>query len=227
MENNENKTNENVGGGNPAPSCGNFFRTLKHTTICALVTAVVVCGLLAVGRIAYLEASLRDALADRDAVKITSIRIKDRLLEIGELSTASYEYENTRTITDTRNLMGWDIPGTSSTINLSYCGVVKVGYDVTQIEAELDPDKLIILISLPQPEVKDNYIKLDGLICSGSNNLLNPISVADLPLFFEDVTVEALEGAKNHGIFEAAEERMEGLVTEFLAVFPGCTIIFR
>ncbi len=203
-----------------------LLRTIKRTAICVLITGIVICGITAALRIASLEASLEEALLGQAPVEITSVRIKDRLLQIGELATASYEYENLRTIIDVRQLFGWDIPGTENTVEISYCGVVKAGYDVANIEVEVDTDKQLILITLPEPEVKDNYIKLDGLLCSSTNNLLNPIQMEDLPLFFEDVTEEALEGAEDHGIFDAADERMKELVTEFLAVFPDYTVIF-
>ena len=215
------------GGGNTAAERKLFCFTLKQMGILAVIAALVIGGFMASAKIAFLEASLQNALAEQSPVKITNIRVRDRLVEIGDLSTACYEYESLRTIEDTRKVMGWEIPGTTNTVRLKYCGVVKVGYDVAQIKVDVNEDTQIVLVTLPDPEIKDNYVQLEGLVCSGSNNLLNPIKVEDLPLFFADVIDEALEGAEYHGICESARIRMESLVTEFLAVFPDYTIVFR
>lgn len=227
MDHQENMNAETTGSRRTAPRWRRFVHTLKWATVCVIVTAVIACGLMAAARIASLEKSLEDALQQQNTVEITNVRVKDRLVQIGDLSTASYEYENSRTIKDTRNIFGWSVPGTTSTVILNYCGVVKVGYDVAQIQVHTDADKHLILVNLPEPSIKDNYIKLDGLTCTSSNNLLNPIQVDDLPLFFEDATSDALLGAQEHNIFSVAEERMKELVIEFLAVFPDYVVVFE
>lgn len=227
MDYQENKNVEATGGRRTAPRLGRFVRTLKWATVCVVITAVLICGLMAAARIISLEKSLEDALRQQDTVAITNVRVKDRLVQIGDLSTASYEYENSRTIKDTRNIFGWSVPGTTSTVTLNYCGVVKIGYDVAQIQVRTDTDKQLILVALPEPSVKDNYIKLDGLACTSSNNLLNPIRVDDIPMFFEESKSEALLGAQEHNIFNVAEERMKELVIEFLAVFPDYIVVFE
>lgn len=227
MDRQENVNVETAGSWKTAPRWREFVRTLKRTTVCIIITVEIACGLMAAVRIASLEKSLEDALRQQDTVEITNVRVKDRLVRIGDLSTASYEYENSRTIKDTRNIFGWSVPGTTSTVTLNYCGVVKVGYDVAQIQVRTDADKHLIHVNLPEPSIKDNYIKLDGLTCTGSNNLLNPIQVDDLPLFFEDATSDALLGAQEHNIFDVAEERMKELVAEFLAVFPDYVVVFE
>ena len=91
----------------------------------------------------------------------------------------------------------------------------------------MDPDKHIIKVKLPQPAVQDNYVLLDGMVCTGKNNLLNPIKVEKLPLIFEGITEEAIAGAIDREIYQAAENRMKVIVEEFLAVFSDYSVVFE
>lgn len=201
-------------------------RTAKRIVIWTLVIAVLLCGALATMKIAMLESQLKAVMQEREAVQITNVRVRDRLLKIGDLSTAEYEYEDTRTIEDARELWGWTVPGTTNSVTINYCGVVKMGYDVSQIVPSVDPVEQIITVRLPEPVVKDNYIKLDGFTCTTSNNLLNPIELEDMATYFAQFEDEALAGAEYSGIYELAEEQMQLLVRNFLAVFPDYKVVF-
>lgn len=202
------------------------IKKLKQAGMLIVVVLIALSALIAVTRITTLEAALSDALKAKETVKITSVRIRDRLIQIGELSTASYEYENTRTITNTRERFGWEIPGTTNSVTISYCGVLKVGYDVSSIQTEINHDRKLIFITLPEPEIKDNYVKLDGMQCAAKNNFFNPIDITGFATYFEGFEEEAELGAADRGIYEAAEERMQQLVINFLAVFPDYEVIF-
>ena len=53
---------------------------------------------------------------------LTDTMVMEKLQSIGQLVTYSYEYSDVREIKDSRQLFGWNIPGTTHTIQLKYNG---------------------------------------------------------------------------------------------------------
>lgn len=201
--------------------------SFKRILIYLLLIILIGTGLYAYIKINVLEDQLQTALQEKAEVQVTSIRIRDRLLEIGELATAIYEYENTREITNARSVFGWEIPGTKNEVNLYYKGELKMGYDVAAILTEIDRDEKVISVYLPEPKVLENNILLSDLRLYGKNNILNPIDIEDITTYFEGFQEEALEGADYYGIRNKAENRMELLIKNFLGVFSEYTVEFK
>ena len=146
--------------------------------------------------------------------------------EIGELATEAYEYNGVQTISNARQMFGWTIPGTTNIINVTYDGVVKVGFDVTEIHPDVNQVTQKIYITLPDPKVLDSYIKLDELQFDAQNNILNPIDVTKLTEYFGEIEKQGLSNAEEKDIFDKAEKRMELLIESFLAVFPEYEVVF-
>lgn len=143
--------------------------------------------------------------------------IEERLLAIGELSTVSFEYADSRTVTDMRQLFGRDIPLTQNRVTVSYEGVVKVSYDLEEIAFSTDREKGVITVVLPEPRITDNYIKFDSIDVESTNNILNPINIDNLASWFDSFQDEAIRRAEEMNIWEEAEDRMMMLVETFLA----------
>ena len=151
-------------------------------------------------------------------------KLEEQLAAIGELSTASFEYTNTRTVTDTRQLFGMDIPGTTNKVTITYEGVIKVSYDVEQIGFTIDGDEGVIYVTLPEPQITDNYIRFDSIDIESSNNILNPINIDNLSAYFGNYQDEGIRKAEELNIWEEAEDRMMLLVDNFLSRFSGYEI---
>ncbi len=164
--------------------------------------------------------------AHHSAEVVSEEEIEAQLTAIGELSTASFEYTDTRTVTDTRQLFGVDIPGTKNKVTITYEGVVKVSYDVEDILVSVDGEEGVICVTLPEPRVTDNYIRFDSIDIESENNILNPISIDNLSAYFGDFREEGIRKAEEMNIWEEAEERMMLLVENFLNVFPEYTVEF-
>lgn len=156
--------------------------------------------------------------------EVTEEEIGEQITAIGELSTASFEYTNTRTVSDTRQLFGVDIPGTKNRVTVTYEGVIKVSYDISEIGYSVDDG--VITVFLPEPRITDNYIKFDSIDIESKNNILNPINIDNLADYFGSFQDEAIMRAEEMNIWEEAEERMMLLVETFLGVFPDYEVVF-
>lgn len=196
-----------------------FYRKFKKLTLPLVIALglLIVLLLFAVVRIHDLEAAHPE---------ITNDHIIETMTQIGELSTMSFEYSNQKTVTDTRKLFGIDIPGTTKTVTIVYSGVIKVGYDVTDIPCAVDEAEKALIFTLPEPTVLDNYIVLDNLQCTDGNNILNPIGSEDIIGYFGEIEAEELVRAEELGIYAEAEMQLKSIITHYFAAFPDYTVCF-
>ena len=169
---------------------------------------------------------LEEALQFKESLKVNDALVEEKLFEIGELATSAFEYSGEKTIENTRQMMGIDIPGITNRVKLVYNGVIKVGYDISEIEYSVDQNSKLIMIDLPAPKVLDNYIKLDGLECTDNNNILNPIGSEDIIGYFTEIEQEELKSAIDKGIYQQAEEKLRSIIVNFMAAFPEYSVVF-
>lgn len=118
------------------------------------------------------------------------------------------------------------VPGTTNTITIECSGVVKVGYEVEDIEIKVDNDSLKIYISLPEAQVFDNYVIWDTVRCPEENNILNPIDFEQYQGIISEIETEGLTLAEADGIYEDAEANMETIICNFLSGFEDYEIVF-
>lgn len=196
-----------------------FYKKFKKLTLPLVIALglLVVLLLFAVVRIHDLETAHPE---------ITDVYIEETMTQISELATMSFEYTNHKTVTDTRKLFGFDIPGTTKTVDIVYSGVIKVGYDVLEIPCAVDEAEKTLTFTLPKPTVLDNYIILDTLQCTDGNNILNPIGSEDIIGYFGEIKAEELACAEENGIYADAEEQLKSIITHYFAVFPNYTVLF-
>ena len=171
-------------------------------------------------------AQLEEALQFQESLKVNDMKLEEKLSQIGELATSAFEYSGEKTIENTRQMMGVNIPGTTNRVKLEYNGVIKVGYDISEITYSVDHKDKLIMIDLPMPKVLDNYIKLDGLKCTDNNNILNPIGSEDIVGYFTEIEAEELKSAIDKGIYSQAEEKLRAIITNYMAAFPEYTVVF-
>lgn len=158
---------------------------------------------------------------------ITVDEVEAHLQDIGELSTHSGNY----TITKGKEFLRYwldDYPiwGTSNSVTLTCSGIVKVGYDINNINVVVDSDSYKIYITLPKAKLNDNYIIWDTVVCTEENNILNPIDFAQYQSMIEEIEADGLAEVESMGIYEEAEEHMKWLVEEFLSDIPEYQVVF-
>ena len=156
---------------------------------------------------------------------VTVEEIKTKLVEMDELSTYSGEYIVTYGKDETRHFFDdIAIPLTTNSIVINCEGIVKVGYNVSDINVKVDDEK--IYISLPESEVLDNYVIWDSIKCDEDNNILNPIEFSQYKELIEEMEAKGLAQAEEQGIYDKAEENVKKIIEEFLACFDEYEIVY-
>jgi hypothetical protein len=155
--------------------------------------------------------------------KVTVADVDSKLVEIEELSTYSGNYTVTLGKEETRYMLDtFKIPGTTNLVELSATGVVKVGYDVSEINVAVDDDT--IYIGLPAAQVYDNYIIWDSVNCTESNTALNPIEFSQYQEIISEMEAMGLEDVEEKDIYGKAEEQLKTVLNGFLSEFKDYEI---
>ncbi len=158
--------------------------------------------------------------------KIVTVEdIETKLSEIGELSTYTGSYNCSLGEDETRYIFE-NIPiwGSTNSILIDCEGIVKVGYDISEINVKVDDDK--IYISIPESKLNDNYVIWDTVNCEESNNILNPIEFSQYKEMISVIEEKGLEDATDDGVFDRAEDNLKHVITNFLAEFDDYEIVF-
>ncbi len=123
---------------------------------------------------------------------VTVEEVESKLNEMAELTTYSSEYTVTLGKEETRHLMDdIKLAMTTNSITITASGIVKVGYDVSDISVKVDNFK--IYISLPEAKLNDNYVIWDTLECEEKNNILNPIEFSQYQEIVDEIEKMGLE----------------------------------
>lgn len=158
---------------------------------------------------------------------VTLDEIEVALQELQEFATYSGTYQVSKSEDVWRCLDDRNLWLTRNTVAVACEGVVKVGYDVNLIAAEIDEKSETVYLRLPPVSVLDNYVIWDTVDASGSvNNLLHPLSFDEYREVISRVEEEGLEKVTESGIFEHAEESFRRLVTAALAGVTDYRIVF-
>ena len=157
---------------------------------------------------------------------ITVDEIKAKLEKIGELSTYAGEYTCTLGKDETRYMLK-NVPvlGSTNSIVITCDGIVKVGYDVSDISVRVGKDKIYVMI--PDAQLNDNYIIWDSIRCNETNNLLNPIEFAQYQEIIDEIEDKGLEQVTSQGIYKKAEKNLKVLISAFLSEFEGYEIVYE
>jgi len=156
---------------------------------------------------------------------VTVEEVESKLVEIGELSTYSGEYTCTFGKDETRYWLD-KIPvlGSTNSIEITCKGIVKVGYNMSDIVVKVDDEK--IYISIPEAQLNDNYVIWDSVECDESNSIFNPIEFSQYEEIIAEIEKKGLEDVTEEGIYQRAEENLKVLIEAFLAEFDEYEIVY-
>lgn len=150
---------------------------------------------------------------------------------IGELATQASYYTNVQVIEKDRKVFGIHVPGTQSKSIFSYDGIIKVGYNFSEITMTVDDVEKTIKVVLPDPIIIANTPNYDSLkIYDESQSAFAPIRLEDTNQALQDMAEESAETAISNGIYEDARANAEILITAMLASIADSqsyTIIFQ
>ena len=194
-----------------------FYVMISVISVFAIIAAAVV----------VVSVNFHSKATETRKIEITDVYISEKLKEISELTTYSFEYTNQKQITNTKELWGWELPFTTNEVNITYQGRIKAGYDVNEIKIKADNEAQKIYVALPEAKVFDNYIDLDNLEIEEKNNIFNPVHVDYATDYFDDIQNEELKKAEQSGLYERAEEQAKSLIRSLFSEFPEYTVVFR
>ena len=156
---------------------------------------------------------------------ITVEEVESKLNEMAELTTYSGEYTVTLGKEETRHLLDKIKLGmTTNSITITASGIVKVGYDISDINVKVDNFK--IYISLPEAKLNDNYVIWDTLECEEKNNILNPIEFSQYQEIVDEIEKMGLEDVEKRGIYKNAEKNLKKIMNGFLSEFVDYEVIY-
>lgn len=156
---------------------------------------------------------------------VTVEEVESKLQEMAELSTYCGNYtvklgkDETRCITDKIEL-GF----TTNSIEMTASGIVKVGYDMSEIVVKVGDDK--IYISIPKAKLNDNYVIWDTVECIEENNIFNPIEFSQYQEIVNEMEKIGLKDVETKGIYAKAEENLKKVMNGFLSEFVDYEIVY-
>lgn len=137
---------------------------------------------------------------------------------IGELATQSGYYTNVQIISDDQKVFGVHVPFTQSKSIFSYDGIIKVGYDFTEIGVDIDNITKVIAITLPEPSILSNQVDYESLeVYDESVSIFTPLSLEANNESLIKLTQESEQTAIDNGILEDARINAQHLITIMLA----------
>lgn len=182
-----------------------------------LIISLALLGVVIIGIIvsldrADLSRTTPDPVPDDPIIVITD----EKLEQIQELSTAKYNYTETQSYEDWRDLpFNLKIPFTKKSIELQCKGEIRVFYDLKKCKIETTPGRVTVI--LPKSIITHN---LDSTAIKEDNNIFNPISLKDQDVMEEDLKIIMENRAIEKGMLdkskESAKEAIYNLIKETL-----------
>ena len=168
---------------------------------------------------------LRSYADPEEGSVVTEYEIEAALSQIGELTTAEYNYVGITGKTDPRRAFGFDIPLTDNRVEVAYEGTIRAGYAIDDINREIDNENRIITITLPAVTVFSHEIEDTDV--AYENNILNPIPADEVVDLLEDAKEDELEEAIDAGLYEQAEESARARITDAISSICDYEIVIE
>lgn len=177
----------------------------KPRSVLAFIAAIVLL-IVAIGALSV--------QGTKTITKPTSLGLKD----IGELATQAGYFTTVQTISKSRDVLGWEVPGTQSNYVYSYDGTIKAGIDFKDIEMNVNEEEHLITIRFPEFRILSTEIKDDSfMLYNDGANLFTSLKLEDVDRSNTELKNAARESAINNGILDNARTNAEVLIRGFLA----------
>ncbi len=153
-------------------------------------------------------------LFSKGSVKNNSIVVKSAINNIGELATSEYSYTMVQTSEKPKKeVFGFAIPLTASKVIYSYDGLIKAGFDFTQIDVDLNKVTKTITCTLPETKILSSEVKYDSLnVYDENNNPFNAFTFEDMNLSIADLQQKAEQSAIDSGLLTNAYENAKTVI---------------
>lgn len=154
---------------------------------------------------------------------VTSETLKSALGGLSKLVTQEYAYRNAdkKSSSDTW-MFGWERPFSGKSILITYDGIIEAGIDFNEIKVDVDDDKHVVTVTLPESEITRNDIPQETIeIVEVKDGLFNEVTQKDFNDFVTEQKPVMEAKAIEQGILERANSEAKELVRAILSVMPG------
>lgn len=192
-----------------------FLRALKYAFVGVLIGAVI--G--AVG-VLWLQRNAPDPINAEDGDAVTLVF--ERVMDEGELVTASQTYVNVEKVTDAKSFYDlFDIPFTENSYWYRYAGTIKAAVDLETAKL-VSQDGNTITLSMGSPYISSNTPDMNASgVLEENNNILNPIEIQS-HVDYEKAVKERVEAAALEGdLIETAKKNTEVELAKLFSVALG------
>lgn len=153
---------------------------------------------------------------------VTSDLLGQQLRAAQELVSVSYYYTNMARYENQLDFYGWKVPFTTKTFIVSYDGVIKAGVDLSKVTVDVEEERKIITVGLPDSQIISHEIPEDSIeVFDESDNVFNRISITDYTSFTGDQKKIVEQRAADNGLLTGADEKAAEAVDALLRHMPG------
>ncbi|QUP87155.1 DUF4230 domain-containing protein [Exiguobacterium sp. PFWT01] len=143
--------------------------------------------------------------------------VKDRLVELTELTTLKYEYSNVIVSRNSTKVPLVEIKIAEAIKLIEYSGYLKAGTDLSSMEVSYNDTTEQLNVTVPHSTILDNVANTDDAKVTDVKGTL----FSDYPsqLIFDEINKEKAKMEKTkieQGLLIEADERIEAFLTEFL-----------
>ena len=166
------------------------------------------------------------------APEISLDSINSEIQNIAELATVEYLFTDAARFSDSKDIKGWNIPLTEKSFLMKWDGVIKAGINVNDIGIDIDNEKMIITLTMPEATILSYDVDESSVeVLDEKDNIFNNITVED-KVGFDEATENAMkERVIENGLLDQALSQaqitIEGLLTANPVIAENYEIVFR
>lgn len=149
--------------------------------------------------------------------------VMEEIKNISELATVEYRYTNVGTLDSSSNFKFVDvkIPFTKKTVVVTMDGVLKAGFDFSEVEIKTDEKSKKITVYIPNAKFLSNELFEDSFqVYEEKESVWNQITLDDSNSIRKDIKDKAVENAEKNGTLEQANERAKELIKCIIESVP-------
>jgi hypothetical protein len=177
-------------------------RALK--TVRLVVLGVLLCAI--VGAACFFWGRYTPAAAEK--TEISAVVLENRLADISELASVTYNYTNMGQFENSSEFYGITLPFTTKKFILTYDGTVKAGVDLHYAAVTVESDS--VTVDLPEPKVLSHEIDERSIqVFDEKTSIFNPFTVEDFAAFQADQKDVMERKAIENGLLEEARTQAE------------------
>jgi len=157
---------------------------------------------------------------EKNGATVIQTGIEAQINKIGELASVEYKYTNADLVKDSLKIKNWNVPFTTKRFIVRYTGIIKAGYETSEIKAKVGEGK--IYITLPKAKILSHEIDEKSLeVLDESKNIFNPITIEDYNSFQITQKEFTEEKAISDGLFNEAENNVKEMINLAISSVKG------